>query len=127
MTTTTTATHETKGENWIGLTRAHTMGLIVPLLAALSPFVLSKYVSSSRLPLPINALISGCVIGLIAYVLFTYVPVLKEEKNALAKAVMCGILVAEVMVLKQYSQIPTMTTITLWLFLYYKTMENGVH
>ncbi len=106
-----------------GITRAHTWGLVVPLLAALSPYWLSKYALVKGLPMPYNALVSGALVGLVAYVLMTQVPMLREKTHVLAKAVLCGLLVAEIMVLKPYGGIPSMGTITLWLFFYYHTME----
>jgi hypothetical protein len=107
-----------------GITRAHTWGLIVPLMAALSPVLLSKYTDVKGLPTPINALLSGAVVSLVAYFLMTQVPMLKEKTYVLAKAVLCGLLVAEIMVLKPYGAIPSMGTVTLWLFFYYHTMEH---
>ena len=107
-----------------GLTRAHTWGLVVPLAVALSPVLLSKYVSVKGAPAPVNALLAGAVVAVAVYVLMTRVPLLEEAKNALAKAVLCGLLVAEIMVLKPYGAIPSMATITLWLFFYYHTMEH---
>lgn len=107
-----------------GLTRAHTYGLIVPFLAAISPMWLSHYAHISTWPMPFNALVAGFIVAVVAYVLMTRVPLLQEKTNVLAKAVLCGLLVAEIMVLKPYGALPTMGTITLWLFFYYHTMEN---
>lgn len=106
-----------------GVTRAHTWGLLVPLLAALSPVWLSKYVHVSDHQ-PINALVSGLLVTIAAYVLFTMVPPLQEKHHVLAKAVLAGLLVAEIMVLKPYNSVPSMGTITLWLFFWYHTAEG---
>ena len=103
-----------------GLTRAHTWGVIIPLLAVLSVSYLSKYVHVSEHQ-PVNALAAGAVIGIISYFLL---PAVKEQSHILAKAVLIGLLVAEIMVLKPYGAIPTMSTITLWLFFYYHTVEG---
>ena len=106
-----------------GITRAHTWGLVIPLAAALSPMLLSKYASVQGAPAPVNALLAGAVVAGAVYLLMTRVPLL-QERDALAKAVLCGLLVAEIMVLKPYGAIPSMATITLWLFFYYHTMEH---
>jgi len=108
-----------------GITRAHTWGLVVPLLAALSPYFMSKYASFQGMSAPMNALVGGVVVAVVAYVLMTQVPLLQEKTNVLAKAVLCGLLVAEILVLKPYGSTPSMGTITLWLFFYYHTMEHA--
>lgn len=107
-----------------GITRAHTWGLIVPLLAALSPYLLGKYATVQGLHPAWNALWNGVIVAAVAYVLMSRVPFLQETTNVLSKAVLCGLLVAEITVLRQYTSIPTMGTITLWLFFYYHTMEH---
>lgn len=106
-----------------GVTRAHTWGLIVPLLAAISPLWLSKYVHVSNHQ-PINALAAGVVVATVAYILFTYVPQLREKHHILAKAILAGLLVAEIMVVKPHGSLPSMGTITLWLFFWYHTVEG---
>ena len=107
-----------------GITRAHTWGLVVPLLAALSPYWLGKYATIQGLHPALNAIVNGIIVAIVAYVLMTRVPYLKESAHALSKAVLCGILVAEITIVRQYSTIPPMGTITLWLYLYYHTMEH---
>lgn len=106
-----------------GLTRTHTWGVIIPLLAVLSVPYISAFVNISSLQ-PVNALAGGAVVGAIAYLLLTSVPGLTEKTHVLGKAVLIGLLVAEIMVLKPYGAIPTMSTITLWLFFYFHTMEG---
>lgn len=103
-----------------GLTRAHTWGVIIPLLAVLSVSYLSRYVHVSEHQ-PVNALAAGAVVAVISYFLL---PTVKEESHILAKAVLIGLLVSEIMVLKPYGALPTMSTITLWLFFYYHTVEG---
>ena len=106
-----------------GLTRAHTWGLIVPILAVLCLPLLSKYlrVSSAQ---PVNAVVAGVACGLISYLLFRYVPGLVEQTHVLAKATLIGLLIAECLVLQPYGKLPPMSTITLWLFFYYHTVEE---
>jgi hypothetical protein len=103
-----------------GITRAHTWGVIVPLVCVLSVPYLSKisHVTNTQ---PWNALVAGVISGAAAYMLFK---ALDEKTHVLAKAVLSGLLIAEIMVLKPYGAIPTMSTITLWLFFYYHTMEG---
>lgn len=103
-----------------GLTRAHTIGLVVPLLVALSPPILSRYTTLTDSQ-PFNALVAGAVVMAAAYGLLTWIG---EKTNVTAKAVLMGLLIAEIMVLKPYGALPTMGTITLWLFFYYHTMEH---
>ena len=106
----------------VGLTRHHTWGLVVPLLASLSPMVLSRY-AFDGVPTAVNALIAGGVVAGACWVLMSHVP-LFTETHALSKAVLCGLLVAEVMVLSPSNRLPTMTALTLWLFFYFYSVEN---
>lgn len=108
-----------------GLTRAHTWGLIVPLLAVLCLPLLSKYLRVSKAQ-PVNALVGGVVTAVVSYLLFRFVPGLVERTHILAKAVLVGLLVAECLVLTPYGKLPTMGTITLWLFFYYHTLEEHI-
>lgn len=103
-----------------GITRAHTWGVIVPLLCVLSVPYLTKisHVTNTQ---AWNSLVAGLLVGVAAYVLFK---ALDEKTHVLEKAVLSGLLVAEILVLKPYGAIPTMSTITLWLFFYYHTMEG---
>ena len=104
------------------LSHFHTWGLVVPLACAVSPMFLPR-LALQGVPTAFNALLAGAVMGAIAWLLFKYVPVLKE-KCALSKAVLCGLLVAEVMVLKTSTAVPSVAAITLWLFLYYHAVEH---
>lgn len=103
-----------------GVTQAHTWGLFVPMLAVLSPVLLTKYVKVSEHQ-PLNAVASGFVIATVVYVLLrTWF----KETEPLAKAVLAGLLVAEIMVFQSYSAIPSMSTIALFLFLWYHYAEH---
>ena len=108
-----------------GLTRYHTWGLLVPLLAAISPMLLTKYAAVDGVHVAFNALLAGALVAVVAYVLMTAVPFLKEESNALSKAVLCGLLVSEIMVLDPATKVPAMASITLYLFFYYHTVEHA--
>ena len=107
-----------------GMTRYHTWGLIVPLLAATAgPVLTSKYVMIDGVHPTANALWAGAVVAAVAWLLMTMVDALKET-HAVSKAVLCGLLVAEIMVLKPFKAVPPMATITLWLFFYFSSMES---
>ena len=105
----------------IGLTHAHTWGIIVPLIAAISPLWLSKLHLSDLQP--VNAVFSGAVAAVVAYVAMKLFPGLADANDILARAVLVGLLIAEVMVMKPFGAIPSMTTISLWLFLWYHVVE----
>ena len=61
-----------------GLTRAHTWGVIIPLLAVLSVSYVSKYVHISAYQ-PINALAAGAIVGSISYFLL---PKFREDYHS---------------------------------------------
>lgn len=105
-----------------GWSRYHTWGLLVPLAASISPMFLSGLVAVPGWPEPLNALVAGTVVAVVAYVLMHLGPL--KETYALAKAVLCGLLVAEVMVLHASDRPPTMAGITLWLFFYFHSVEG---
>lgn len=94
--------------------------IFVPLLAALSPVLLTKYVKVSEHQ-PFNALASGAVIGVIVYFLLRG---WFKETEPLAKAVLAGLLVAEIMVMQGYTSVPSMSTIALFMFLWYHYAEH---
>lgn len=104
-----------------GLSRFHVIGLLVPLLAALSPMGLSR-VSIPKLPQPLFAVLAGAVVAAVAWVLFAFVPFLKES-HALGKAVLLGALTTEVLIFHASTLLPTMANITLFLFFYFNTVE----
>jgi len=107
-----------------GMTRYHTWGLVVPLLAATAgPVLTSKYVIIDGAHPAANAVLAGAVVAAVAWLLMTTIDTLKET-HAVSKAVLCGLLVAEIMVLRPFKAVPPMATITLWLFFYFSTMES---
>ena len=108
----------------LGLTHYHTRGLIVPFLCAISPLWITKH-AIDGLAAPINALVFGAIVGILAYLAFRFVT---REDHTLAKAVLCGLLVAEVLVMEtawEKSTIPPVAAIALWLFFYYHTVEHA--
>ena len=104
-----------------GLSRYHLIGLLVPLLAAVSPMWLSRL--SIPLPQPLVAVVAGVIVAALCYVVFRFVPYLKEA-HALGKAVLLGALATEVLIFHASKSLPTMTTITLFLFFYFNSVET---
>lgn len=103
-----------------GFSKYHWYGLLVPLLAALSPMVLARV----RLPIPqpLVAVLHGAVVAAVAYLLFQFVPPFRESR-ALGKAVLLGALATEVLIFHASTRLPSMTAITLFLFFYFNTIE----
>lgn len=105
----------------LGFSRYHSVGLLVPLIAALSPMLLSR-MHWGAIPGPLNAVLGGAGVALVAYLVFAYAGVLREPQ-ALAKAVLLGVLVAETMIFHSSFHVPSMTAISLFLFLYFYSSE----
>jgi hypothetical protein len=102
-----------------GLGRYHTVGLLVPLLAALSGGVWPQLVAG-----PIAPVILGPVVTvLVSLALFTYIPVLGEP-NALQQALLLGALMLEMTALHTYVGVPPMKAIALFVFLYMLSVEK---
>lgn len=104
-----------------GLSRFHWIGLLVPLLAALSPMGLSR-LRIPGLPQPLFAVLAGALVAVVAWVFFAFVPFLRET-HSLGKAVLLGALTTEVLIFHASTLLPTMTNITLFLFFYFNTVE----
>jgi hypothetical protein len=106
-------------ENGVG--RYHHVGLIVPLLAAISPVILSRMAIES-LPPGVNAVLAGIMVFLATYAMFKFVPFLKEDVMPLSKSILLGLIVAELMVFhgpKHPARIPSIPIITFFLFMYF--------
>lgn len=103
-----------------GLRRFHHVGLIVPLLAVLSPMVIEHHAGlNAKLPHQAAvALAYGAIVAAVSYFLMTYVPFLKEERYALNKAVLLGLLVAEVTVFSASPALPSVVLIAFFMFMY---------
>jgi len=113
------------GDAGTGLTRYHYVGLIVPLLAALSQIWWMRLKALHYVPRPISALIAGVIVGTLSYLVFRFVPVLKETTSPLGKAVVLGLLTAEVFVFHAVSHLPQASSIFLFLFLYTFSAETA--
>lgn len=99
---------------------------VIVLACALSPVFLAKVPVFGPSPdlVPLNALAAGAIAGAGAYILFKLV----HETQSVNKAVLAGLLVAEVMVVNTAwgpSAHATMAGITLWLFFYFHTFGAG--
>lgn len=99
-----------------GLSRYHYIGMLLPLLAALSPMLLAR-IPLPGVPQPVTALINGLIVGALAYVILAFVPFFKEH-YPFAKAVMLGLIVAEFTVFTKNAKVPAVANIALFIFLY---------
>ncbi len=95
-------------------TRYHWVGLVVPLLAALSTALWA------HLPLQreVLALIAGAATALVAMAVFRFVPGLKEGPTFMGKAVLLGALVTHMTVFHATKSVPPASSIALFMFLY---------
>jgi hypothetical protein len=102
-----------------GVTKYHHIGLVVPLLAAISSMYLSRYLrdldTSHHI---IRCLLFGVIVAGISYVLMSY-GMFKEEKYTLNKAVLLGLLVSELTVFSASDKMPSIVMILFFLFMYF--------
>lgn len=101
-----------------GSTKYHHIGLIVPLLAALSPMLLSKLFQNSGLSQVSKALVFGVIVAAVSYASFVAFPVLADVHYKLNAAVLLGLLVSEVTVFSDSRLIPSATHTAFFLFMY---------
>lgn len=95
------------------------LGLVIPLVAALSPALLYDRIPMGTASRPIKACLVGVLIAVLSYVGMKYVI---PERHPLKQAVLCGLLCAEVMVFSG-GAFPSMAGITLWLFFYFHSIH----
>lgn len=84
-----------------GISVYHHRGLIVPILVCVLPFFLAKYPPFPWLEQQHHlfaAFALGALMTLLAWLCFKYVPLLKDDQYTLNKAVLLGLLVAEVLI-----------------------------
>lgn len=107
-----------------GVTKYHHVGLVVPLLAAISSMYLSRYFkdldTSHHI---IRCLLFGMTVTAISYVLMSF-GVFKEEKYTLNKAVLLGLLVSELTVFSASEKMPSIVMILFFLFMYFFGMAE---
>lgn len=104
-----------------GLSRYHWIGLLVPLLALASMALWSR-VAPASLPRPAVALGAGAAVTCLAYLVFRFVPGLKET-SAFGKALVLGAIVVEILTFHSFAHIPPASTLALALFLYCHAAE----
>lgn len=100
-----------------GWTRYHHVGLIVPFLAALSPMFLASTFKNVDIHHVYKSLFFGILVAFISYVLMT--TVFREDKYAINKAVLLGLLVSELTIFSASEQIPSIVLILFFLFMYF--------
>jgi hypothetical protein len=103
-----------------GITRYHTVALIVPLMAVLSHAILGF------LPLPpgpIKSLVVGGVVTLLSFFVFEYAPIVGEN-YALGKALVLGLITAKTFMFHEPQGVPSASSIALFMFLYLKSAEG---
>jgi membrane associated rhomboid family serine protease len=82
-----------------GVSRYHHIGLVVPVLSAIFPFLIAPYFKTfERHHHVLAALALGAVTAMFAYVLLKFVPGLRDPNQTLNKAVLLGLLVSEIMI-----------------------------
>lgn len=119
-----------------GFTRNHTLGLVIPLLCTFSAGVLTKLLGSAfgnnAAYQPVRAILGCILVSIIVYLLYS-VPVLgkflSSGGDSLKTAVMSGLLVGQVMTFmdpENPTMVPSMSTITLWLYYYFNAVEKQV-
>lgn len=95
---------------------------VVPVLAALSPVALSR-VRVPGVPTSIFAVLAGAVVAVLAFFLLRFVPGLRAN-HPLSRAVLLGVLVAEVMIFHASAEMPSATALFLFLFLYFNATDG---
>ena len=82
-----------------GVSRFHHIGLVVPILSAIFPFMIAPYFRSlEKHHHIVAALVLGVVTACFAYLLMRYVPFLRDDQYTLNKAVLLGLLAAEILI-----------------------------
>ena len=97
--------------------------LLIPLVSALIPVFVYRYSRRFASHPVLGALLAGAVVAVLAFAAFQ-VPVLREA-HALARATLCGILVTESLLFHSQG-IPSLTSTSLLLFLYFYSTEHGI-
>ena len=101
------------------------LNVIIPVLAAFSPwFVGSRsFPGAGSWPNWVQALLWGAVAALMAYALYRLIA--SAEDRPTEKAVLLGLLVAEVLVVHRVTSFPPWAMTTLFLFFYFNSMESS--
>ena len=83
-----------------GWSRYHHIGLIVPVVSAILPFLVAPYVEHmiGKQHHVVMALLLGSIVAGVAYLLLRYVPFLQDMHFTGSKAVLLGLLSAELII-----------------------------
>lgn len=100
-----------------GLTKYHGMHIIVPLLAAMSPVLYERFLPMKGHHV-VKALTYGTITALLTYGLMK-TPIFRENRFVLNKAVLLGLLTAELIIFALPDKIPSVTIISFFLFMYF--------
>jgi chromate transport protein ChrA len=100
------------------------LNVIIPVLAAFSPWLIGhrEVPGTGSWPEWIQALLWGAIVGLIAYVLYRIFA--SSEGRRAEKAVLLGLLAAEILVVHRVTSFPPWAMTTLFLFFYFNAMEK---
>ena len=119
-----------KEQDW----HAFTYGAIIPIIVAFGLVPVGQYdfggifEKLEENEQPVKALVVGLIVGLITFGIKKLFPTINNssgsEENILSKAVLLGLLAAEVIVFVNDTSKITMGTITLFLFFYYHSVEH---
>jgi hypothetical protein len=99
-----------------GLSPYHHVGLLVPLLAALSPMLLGRILKDRHQVA--RSLVNGILVTVVAYGLLRFVPYIREDSLILNKAVLLGLLIAEVTIFNGSTELPSVLVIVFVVFMY---------
>lgn len=99
-----------------GYTKYHSTALLVPLLASVSPYIWQRFLPSAGNQV-MKALAYGSLTTVASYFLMG-IPAIQEHKYRLNKAVLLGLLTAELVVFAIPEKIPSITLIVFFLFMY---------
>ena len=108
-----------------GITEYHHIGSLVPILAALSPMVLARIFESAPIPQVGKALVFGGIVSCISYIFLKYIPLTRDSEHTLNKAVLLGILVAEMTIFSASDRVPSIVLIALFVFLYFFSIAKA--
>jgi len=83
-----------------GWSKYHHIGLVVPIISAILPFLIAPYVEHiiGKQHHIVMALLLGLIVACVAYLLLRYVPLLQDTNYTASKAVLLGLLSAELII-----------------------------
>lgn len=99
------------------------LNVIIPVLGAFSPWFVGSRSFPGGWPEWVQALAWGAVVALMAYALYRLIA--SAEDRPAEKAVLLGLLAAEVLVVHRVTSFPKWGLVTLYLFFYFNSMESS--